>query len=99
MVQPDFKSHAKVIMNIGQGAIQSVSRKQKLKARISTEAELVAVDDVSIYNLWTVLFIKWKGYNIDKKILYKENKSEITMEVNGNRSAGKRIWELNICHF
>ena len=44
-VHPDFKIHTGLIVTMGQGAMQSVSRKQKLNTRISTEAELVTVDD------------------------------------------------------
>ena len=46
-----------------------------------------------------MLFIEWKGYNIDKNILYQGNKSEILMEVNGKRSAGKRSQALDVCYF
>ena len=44
-------------MTMGRGAIQSISRKQKLNTRSSTEAELVAVDDMSVMILWTKLFV------------------------------------------
>ena len=37
-VRPDFKSHTGAIMTMGQAAMQSVSRKQKIKTRSSTEA-------------------------------------------------------------
>ena len=37
-VHPDFKSHTGAIVTMGQGAMQSVSRKQKIKTRSSTEA-------------------------------------------------------------
>ena len=57
------------------------------------------VDDEYVYILWTVLFIKWKGYNIDKKILYQGNKSEMFLEVDRKRSKGKRIRTLNIHYF
>jgi hypothetical protein len=40
-VHPDFKSHTGAIMMMGSGAIQGMSRKQKLNTRSSTEAELV----------------------------------------------------------
>ena len=48
MVHPYLKNHTGVIMTMGQGAMQSVPRKQKLNTSISTEAELVAVDDASV---------------------------------------------------
>ena len=48
VVHPYLKNHTGVIMTMGQGAMQSVPRKQKLNTSISTEAELVAVDDASV---------------------------------------------------
>ena len=44
VVHPDFNSHSGEIMTMGQVATYSVSRKQKVDTRSSTEAELVAVD-------------------------------------------------------
>jgi hypothetical protein len=48
-VHPDFKSHAGATMSFadGKGAVQSISRKQKLNTKSSTEAEPISVDDVS----------------------------------------------------
>ena len=45
---PDFKGHNGAIMTMGQGVVHSVSRKQKPHSSISTEDELVAVDDASV---------------------------------------------------
>ena len=50
-VHPDFKSHTGATMSYGDGsdgATQSISRKQKLNMKSSTEAELVGVNDVSV---------------------------------------------------
>ena len=47
-VIPDFNIHTRAIMTMGQGAMQSFSREQKLNTRSNTEAELVAVDDASV---------------------------------------------------
>jgi hypothetical protein len=47
-VHPDFKSHTGATMTMGQGAVMSMSRKQKLNARSSTEAELIAADEVVV---------------------------------------------------
>ena len=41
--------------------MQSVSRKQKLNTRISTEAELVAVDDTSVYIFGRCYILNAKG--------------------------------------
>ena len=56
-VYPDFKSHTGAEMTMGRGTMISVSKKQKLNTKSSTEVELVGVDDVSVYVLWTILFI------------------------------------------
>jgi hypothetical protein len=59
-VHPDYKSHTGATMSYGDGdgAVQSISRKQKLNTRSSTESELVGVDDVSVVILWTKLFLE-----------------------------------------
>ena len=98
-VHPDFKSHTGATMTMGRGAIQSISRKQKLNTRSSTEAELVAVDDASVMILWTKLFLEEQGYDIEKNILYQDNKSAILLEMNGKKSSGKRTRAINIRYF
>ena len=98
-VHPDFKSHTGATMTMGRGAIQSISRKQKLNTRSCTEAELVAVDDALVMILWTKLFLEEQGYDIDKNILYQDNKSAILLETNGKKSSGKRTRAINIRYF
>ena len=61
-VHPDFKSHTGAVMTYGQGAIQAISRKQKLNTRSSTESELVGVDDALTPIMWTRLFMEAQGY-------------------------------------
>jgi hypothetical protein len=46
-VHPDYRSHTGATMSMGQGAVISISRKQGLNTRSSTEAELVAADEVA----------------------------------------------------
>ncbi|MGA0888342.1 MAG: Ty1/Copia family ribonuclease HI [bacterium] len=98
-VHPDFKSHSGLVMTWGKGALISSSSKQKLNTRSSTEAELVGVDDKIGYVLWTKLFLEEQGYEIEKNILYQDNKSAILLELNGRKSAGKRSRCLNIRFF
>ena len=45
-IHPDFKSHTGATLTMGNGAITSISRKQKINTRSSTASELVAVGDV-----------------------------------------------------
>jgi hypothetical protein len=71
----------------------------KLNTKSSTEAELVGVDDISVMILWTKLFMEEQGYEIEKNILFQDNKSTILLEENGKKSSGKRTRALNIQYF
>ena len=95
-VHPDFKSHTGGVMKFDKGAMLSISRKQKLNTKSSSDAELVGVDDISTMILWTKLFLVEQGYNVEKSILYQDNKSAILLETNGKKSSSKRTRALNI---
>ena len=86
-------------MMFGQGALQSISRKQKLNTRSSTEAEIIGVDDAATMICWTRLFLEEQGYDVEKNILYQDNKSAIILENNGRKSAGKQFRAMNIRYF
>ena len=98
-VHPDFKSQTGATMTMGDGAITSVSRKQKLNTRSSTAAEIVAVDDVIGSVLWTKRFLEAQGYGIMKNVVFQDNQSAILLESNGRKSASKRSRHLNIRYF
>jgi hypothetical protein len=98
-VHPDFRSHTGGVATFGKGAPYSMSRKQKLNTRSSTEAELVGADDMSTMILWTKLFMEAQGYEIKKNILFQDNKSAILLETNGKKSSSKRTRALNIRYF
>ena len=98
-VHPDYRSHTGAVMTMGRGAVQAMSRKQKLNTRSSTEAELVGADDAATMILWTGLFMQEQGYTLEKNILLQDNKSAILLETNGKRSAGKRSRAINIRYF
>ena len=84
-------------MTFGDGAIQSVSRKQKLNTRSSTEAELVAADNLATMILWTKLFWEDQGYHVEKNILFQDNKSAILLETNGKKSSvGKKNLKIRV---
>ena len=82
-VHADYKSHTGVTITFGEGAVQSISRMQKLNTRSSTKAELAAADDATVMILWTKLFLEEQGYTVEKNILYQNNKSTILLEENG----------------
>jgi hypothetical protein len=98
-VHPDFKSHTGATMSFGKGAPITMSRKQKLNTRSSTEAELVGADDAINQVLWTRLFMEAQGYKTKENILFQDNKSAILLEKNGKRSSSKRTRAINIRYF
>ena len=98
-VHPDLKSHTGGVMTMGKGAIQTMSMKQKLNTKSSTEAELVGADDVVNQILWTKYFLEEQGYDVKETILYQDNMSSILLEKNGKESSGKRTHHINIRYF
>ena len=84
---------------MGQGAITSISRKQNIGTRSSTEAELVADNDVIGPMIWTRNFLEAQGYPVQENVLFQDNKSAILLEENGKKSVGKRSRHLNIRYF
>jgi hypothetical protein len=98
-VHKDFRSHTGGAMSYGTGVPISISRKQKLTTKSSTEAELVGVDDVTTLILWTKLFLQAQGYNISRNVVHQDNKSAILLERNGKRSSSKRTRAINIRYF
>ena len=98
-VHPDMRSHTGAVMTMGEGAIQSISKKQKVNTRSSTEAELVAADDALAQVIWTKKFLEAQGIKVKSNIVYQDNKSAMLLEKNGRSSAGKRSRHLDIRYF
>ena len=70
-------------MSMGEGAILSFSRKQKLNTASSTEEELVGIADAPGLIMWVKYFMEAQGYNIDSNILLQDKKSTILLAKNG----------------
>ena len=69
------------------------------RCRSSTEAELVATDDVIAQIVWTRNFLEAQGVKVDRNIVYQDNQSAMLVEKNGRSSAGKRSRHLDIRYF
>ena len=95
----DMKGHTGGVMSMGKGAVISVSRKQRLNSRSSTETELIGADDMMPVLLWSINFIRAQGYEVDMARLYQDNKSTMLFEKNGQKSSSKRTRHLNIRYF
>ena len=84
---------------MGDGAITSLSRKQGMNTRSSTEAEVVATDEIVSLMIWTQLFLEVQGYPVKENVLYQDNKSTMLLEANGWKSADNHSHHLNIRYF
>jgi hypothetical protein len=108
-VHKDMRSHTGAVLTLGQGALMSMSLKQKINTKSSTEAELVAVDDAMNFVEWIQLFVEQqtkllKDDSIIKKfgcdtIIQQDNTSTIQLENNGQKSSTKRTRHINIRYF
>jgi hypothetical protein len=98
-VHPDMKSHTGAVLSLGRGALYTMSTRQKLNTKSSTEAELVAVDDAMPNVAWTRNFLIAQGINIPDTVVYQDNQSAILLERNGQKSSGKRTRHLNIRYY
>jgi hypothetical protein len=72
---------------------------QKLNTTSSTEAELVAADDIIPQMLWTRQFLLAQGVEISHNVLHQDNKGAILLEENGIASSSLRTRHINIRYF
>jgi hypothetical protein len=98
-VHPDMRSHTGASMSLGKGSVVSMSNKQKLNTRSSTEAELVGVDDAMPRILWTRYFLKAQGYDTQPSTLFQDNQSTILLANNGTTSSSKRTRHIDIRYY
>jgi hypothetical protein len=96
-VHPNMRGHTGGGMTMGRGFPISVSTKQKLNTKSSTESELVGVDNMMPIILWTCYFLLSQGYGDIENLLLQDNKSLILLERNRKASSGKRTKHINIC--
>eukprot|EP00978_Attheya_sp_CCMP212_P005488 scaffold12295_cov58-Attheya_sp.AAC.1 len=89
-VHGDYKSHTGATLMLGKGTVTSISCKQKINTRSSTESELVGIDDVIAKMLWTKLMIKAQGFKV-KNIAHRDNTSSMKLEANFKSSSDKMI--------
>ena len=98
-VHHDCKGHTGSMLSLGKGAVSCHSTRQKINTRSSTEAELVAVDDMAGQIIWTRNFILAQGFLVHESIVYQDNKSAILLETNGAKSAGKRSKHIAVRYY
>jgi hypothetical protein len=98
-VHPDMKSHTGGTVSLGKGSLYSLSRKQCINTKSSTEAELVGVDDSMPLVIWTQNFLESQGFKVQDNVIFQDNQSAILLEKNGKTSSGRRTRHLDIRYF
>ena len=88
-VDPNMKSHTGATMSMGRGSIYSLSTKQKLNTRSSTEAELVGVNDALSLIIWTRNCLEDQGFSINDNMVFQDNESAMLLERSGHTSSSK----------
>ena len=86
-------------MSLGKGSAYSTSTHHKLNTKSSTEAKLVAVNNVMPLILWTRYFLEAQGYEVHENKVFQDNQSTILLEKNGKHSSSHRTCHINIQYF
>lgn len=97
-VHVDMKSHTGMVLSLGYGCIYTMSKKQTLVTKSSTEAELVAVSDAIPQIVWTRDFMVSQGLTVAPTVLYQDNMSTIALILKGRSTSG-RTRHINVKHF
>ena len=98
-VTAGMKSQTGGAMCLGLGVLHGKSTKQKLNVKSSTEAELVGISDYLPYNMWLMIFMSAKGYEIVDNALHQDNQSTILMLKNGRNSCTGNSRQTHIRYF
>ena len=98
-VHADMKGHTGGTLSLGHGSVYSMSTKQKLVSRSSTEIEVIGVHDVMPQTIWTNYFLQAQGVKVEDTIVYQDNMSSMLLEKNGRSSSSKRTRHMNIRYF
>ena len=100
-VHHDLKSHTGVVLTLGKGAVYVGSSKQKIVAKSSTEAELIALSDAHGEILWTRSFLNEVLMNNrtgKPAIIYEDNMSTIAI-LKSRKTFTQRTKYINIRYF
>lgn len=99
-VHQDCKGHTGGSFTLGKGSAFSVSCKQKINTKSSTESELVAVYDFMSHICWLRHFLLAQGYEqATTVVILQDNRSAILLEQNGRLSSTQRTKHLNNRYF
>jgi len=97
-VHPNMRSHTGAIVEVGKTPVFFKSTKQKLNAKSSTEAEVIALSDILPQALQTAYFLEEQMEQKVKPKFYEDNQSAIAMLKNG-RPIAEATRHINIRYF
>ena len=69
MMHTDCRSHIGETISLGWISVYSMSKRQHINSKISTEAELIGMDYVIPGFLWSIYFIEVQGFNVEEVIM------------------------------
>jgi hypothetical protein len=81
-----MRSHTGAVLTLGQGALMSMSLKQKFNTKSSTEAELVGVDDAMNSVEWIQLFVEQQIKSINKDSILKKIGGDVVIQQDNTSS-------------
>jgi hypothetical protein len=84
-VYPDAKSHSGVIVQLGESnaPMHVSSKKQKLVAASSTEAEMIALNQATQEVIWVQDLMSELGFTMEPSVVYQDNQSCMTLSYLG----------------
>merc|ERR1712035_109211 len=94
-----MRSHTGGLISIGKGVLNTVSNKQKLNTKSSTEAELVGASDFISWTVWLKRVLMCQGFKVKRCLLYQDNESAMKLEKNGVKSSRGNTRHINIRYF
>jgi hypothetical protein len=97
-IHADGKSHSGYAAMIAGGSVEAKSKKQSIVTKHSTEAEMVALSDMSSLAIWWREFVIYQGYKIGAIEIEQDNTSCIKLAEVG-RSQNPFSKHINIRYF
>ena len=104
-----MRSHTGAAIIMGKRALISMSLKQKINTKSSTETERVVIGNAMNFLVWSKLFLDWQMQHHDTvvkrkalgktNVLLQDNTSTIQLERLGKWSSTKRTRHINIRYF
>jgi hypothetical protein len=97
-IHEDCRGQTSSLATFGKGAVSSSSNKMKCNNN-STETELISFADILTDIIRMRYFVEYKGYNINKYVVFQDNMSALSLEKNGRISSSQRTRHITKAKF